>query len=65
MSSLELLVIVLVSLAQLERTMHNICKVWDSNPGHHKKKELLVIFKGKKQLKVQIVYNNQTLSPTK
>jgi hypothetical protein len=24
--------------------------------------ELLVIFNGKKQLKVQIVYNNQTLS---
>jgi len=26
-----------VSLAQLVRTMHNICKVRDSNPGHHQK----------------------------
>jgi len=29
---------VLVSLAQLVRTMHNICKVRGSNPGHHQKK---------------------------
>ena len=29
---------VLVSLAQLVRTMHNICKVWGSNLDHHKKK---------------------------
>ena len=28
---------VLVSLAQLVRTMHNICKVRGSNPRHHKK----------------------------
>ena len=27
-----------VRIAQLIRTMHNICKVWGSNPGHHKKK---------------------------
>ena len=26
-----------VSLAQLVWTMHKICKVRDSNPGHHKK----------------------------
>jgi len=31
--------IVPVSLTQLVRTMHNICKVWGSNPGHHKKKK--------------------------
>jgi len=29
---------VLVSLVQLVRTMHNICKVRNSNSGHHKKK---------------------------
>ena len=29
---------VLVSLTQLVRTMHNICKVRGSNIGHHKKK---------------------------
>jgi len=29
---------VLISSAQLVRTMHHICKVRDSNPGHHKKK---------------------------
>jgi len=27
-----------VSLTQLIRTMHNICKVWGSNPEHQKKK---------------------------
>jgi len=27
-----------VSLAQLVRTMHNICKIWGSNSKHHKKK---------------------------
>ena len=29
-----------MSLAQLVETMHKICKVWGSNPGHHKKKKL-------------------------
>jgi len=29
---------VLVSLAQLVRTIHNICKVRGSNPDHHQKK---------------------------
>jgi len=29
-----------VNLAQLIGIMHNICKVWGSNPGHHKKKTL-------------------------
>jgi hypothetical protein len=32
-------VVVPVSLAQLVRTMHNICKVRGSNPGHQKKKK--------------------------
>jgi len=27
------------NLAQLVRTMHNICKVWGSNPGHYQKKK--------------------------
>jgi len=27
-----------VSLTQLVKTMHNICKVWGSNPDHHQKK---------------------------
>jgi len=27
-----------MSLTQLVGIMHNICKVWGSNPGHHKKK---------------------------
>jgi len=31
-----------VSLAQLIRTVHNICKVWSSNPEHHKKKDFLL-----------------------
>jgi len=26
-----------VSLTQWVKTMHNICKVWGSNPGHHRK----------------------------
>jgi len=29
-----------MSLTQLVRTMHNICKVRDLNPDHHKKKEM-------------------------
>ena len=35
--------VVLVSLAQLVWTMHNICKVQGSNPEHHKKKDSHVI----------------------
>jgi len=32
----------IVSLAQLVGTMHNICKVRGSNPGHHQKKRCRV-----------------------
>ena len=35
---------VLVSLAQLVWTMHNICKVRGSNPGHHKKIKVINLF---------------------
>jgi hypothetical protein len=35
--------IVLVSLTQLVWTMHKICKVWGSNPGHHKKKSCILL----------------------
>jgi len=27
-----------MNLPQLVKTMHNICKVWGSNPRHHQKK---------------------------
>jgi len=30
---------VLVMIVQLLWTMYKICKVWGSNPGHHKKKK--------------------------
>jgi len=35
---------VLVSLAQLVWTMHNICKVRGSNPGHQKKKIIEIFY---------------------
>ena len=38
---------VLVNIAQFIWTMHNICKVWGSNLGHHKKikmKDILSYF---------------------
>jgi len=40
----KLFPIVLVSIAQLVWTMHKICKVRDSNPGHHQKKLFPIIF---------------------
>jgi len=39
-----MLFFVLVSLTQLVWTMHNICKVRGSNPGHHKKKTMLIFY---------------------
>ena len=30
-----------MSLAQLVKTMHNICKIWGLNPEHKKKKKNL------------------------
>jgi hypothetical protein len=38
-------IFVLVSIAQLVWTMHNICKVRGSNLGHHQKKETSYLFK--------------------
>jgi len=35
---------VLVTLTQLVGTMHNICKVLDSNPDHHKKKNQVIYY---------------------
>ncbi|AES79901.1 hypothetical protein MTR_7g074470 [Medicago truncatula] len=48
-------VFVLVSLAQLVRTMHNICKVRGSNPDHHRKK-MIMSFKSIKLKKLRIYY---------
>jgi hypothetical protein len=28
----------------LVRTMHKICKVWGSNPGHHQKKVIYSLY---------------------
>ena len=30
---------IIINLTQLVWTTHNICKIWGSNPGHHKKKK--------------------------
>jgi len=45
----KLLLSVIVSLTQLVRTMHNICKVWGSNPIHHKK-AIIIFFNDTKDI---------------
>jgi len=50
-----------VSLAQLVWTMHKICKVRGSNPGHHQKKKK-VAKKYKKGVAVRIKHNDKLVN---
>ena len=45
-----------ISLTHLEKTMHNICEVRGSNPGHHQKKEHAIKLKYIKITKVDKIW---------